>query len=201
VVSSEVVSSEPTQPTEVSRGAGAPRRTEERVEAQRSHAGRDARVIPLRHSAAAGAAAGSGARGGSASPATSPAPTSTPSTSTPAPAPAPAKEPLWRDVVGDVLRRERLAQERTLKDVADAARISMPYLSELERGRKEASSEVLAAAARALGLGLTDLLARGHAEIIRLSGAGPLSGAGGRSGSRITGPTASISRSQMRLAA
>ncbi|CAM5711987.1 XRE family transcriptional regulator OS=Streptomyces alboniger OX=132473 GN=CP975_22180 PE=4 SV=1 [Streptomyces alboniger] len=69
-----------------------------------------------------------------------------------------AREPLWRDVVGDVLRRERLAQERTLKDVADAARISMPYLSELERGRKEASSEVLAAAAHALGLRLTDVL-------------------------------------------
>ena len=51
----------------------------------------------------------------------------------PSPATAPAaKEPLWRDVVGDVLRRERLAQERTLKDVADAARISMPYLSELD---------------------------------------------------------------------
>ncbi|MDV9173574.1 helix-turn-helix transcriptional regulator [Streptomyces sp. W16] len=71
--------------------------------------------------------------------------------------PAP-KEPLWRDLVGDVLRRERLAQERTLKDVADAARISMPYLSEVERGRKEASSEVLAAAAHALGLDLGDLL-------------------------------------------
>ncbi|WP_235033019.1 helix-turn-helix domain-containing protein [Streptomyces sp. WAC05374] len=68
------------------------------------------------------------------------------------------KEPLWRHVVGDVLRRERLAQGRTLKDVAEAARISMPYLSELERGRKEASSEVLAAAAHALGLGLADLL-------------------------------------------
>ncbi|WUW00842.1 helix-turn-helix domain-containing protein [Streptomyces sp. NBC_01471] len=74
---------------------------------------------------------------------------------------------MWRDVVGDVLRRERLAQERTLKDVADAARISMPYLSELERGRKEASSEVLAAAARALGLGLGDLLARGQRELAR----------------------------------
>jgi len=88
----------------------------------------------------------------------------------PAPAvpaePAP-KEPLWRDVVGDVLRRERLAQERTLKDVADAARISMPYLSELERGRKEASSEVLAAAAHALGLGLADLLARAHRQLVR----------------------------------
>ncbi|WP_432055604.1 helix-turn-helix domain-containing protein [Streptomyces sp. bgisy022] len=80
------------------------------------------------------------------------------------PTPAP-REPLWRDLVGDVLRRERLAQERTLKDVADAARISMPYLSEVERGRKEASSEVLAAAARALGLGLADLLARVHHDL------------------------------------
>jgi transcriptional regulator with XRE-family HTH domain len=80
--------------------------------------------------------------------------------------PAP-REPLWRDVVGDVLRRERLAQERTLKDVADEARISMPYLSELERGRKEASSEVLAAAARSLGLGLADLLALAQDELAR----------------------------------
>ncbi|MFJ2175557.1 helix-turn-helix domain-containing protein [Streptomyces sp. NPDC087851] len=86
-------------------------------------------------------------------------------------APAPrkqAKDPLWRHLVGDVLRRERQAQERTLKDVAEAARISMPYLSELERGRKEASSEVLAAAAGALGLGLADLLARSHGELVRL---------------------------------
>ncbi|WP_409375087.1 helix-turn-helix domain-containing protein [Streptomyces justiciae] len=81
----------------------------------------------------------------------------------------PPKEPLWRDLVGDVLRRERLEQERTLKDVADAARISMPYLSEVERGRKEASSEVLAAAAQALGLGLGDLLARAQGELIRLT--------------------------------
>jgi transcriptional regulator with XRE-family HTH domain len=71
--------------------------------------------------------------------------------------------------MGDVLRRERLAQKRTLKDVAEAARISMPYLSELERGRKEASSEVLAAAARALGLGLADLLALAQKELARLS--------------------------------
>lgn len=89
-----------------------------------------------------------------------------PATAAPAPA---AKEPLWRHVVGDVLRRERLAQERTLKNVADAARISMPYLSELERGRKEASSEVLAAAARALGLGLADLLALAQGELTRLA--------------------------------
>ncbi|MEV6753569.1 helix-turn-helix transcriptional regulator [Streptomyces sp. NPDC051214] len=83
------------------------------------------------------------------------------------PVPPTAKEPLWRDVVGDVLRRERLAQERTLKDVAEAARISMPYLSELERGRKEASSEVLAAGARALGLSLADLLSLAQTELTR----------------------------------
>ncbi len=108
----------------------------------------EARVIPLRPAAAA--------------------PGGTPR---PRPVPAPvepaAREPLWRDLVGDVLRRERLAQERTLKDVAEAARISMPYLSELERGRKEASSEVLAAAAHALGLGLGDLLVRVHGELAR----------------------------------
>ncbi|OKJ20063.1 DNA-binding protein [Streptomyces sp. CB00316] len=89
----------------------------------------------------------------------------------PTPGPVPAREPLWRDLVGDVLRRERLSQERTLKDVADAGRISMAYLSEVERGRKEASSEVLAAAARALGLSLADVLALAQGELIRLSGA------------------------------
>ncbi|MFF4755963.1 helix-turn-helix domain-containing protein [Streptomyces sp. NPDC002514] len=88
---------------------------------------------------------------------------------TPAPVSAPApvsREPLWRDLVGDVLRRERRAQQRTLKDVADAARISLPYLSEIERGRKEASSEVLAAAAQALGLGLGELLTRVHSDLV-----------------------------------
>lgn len=84
-------------------------------------------------------------------------------------APAP-REPLWRDLVGEVLRRRRQAQERTLKDVAEAARISVPYLSEIERGRKEASSEVLAAAARALGLGLGDLLTLAHGELARTGG-------------------------------
>ncbi|GAQ54054.1 helix-turn-helix domain-containing protein [Streptomyces acidiscabies] len=82
---------------------------------------------------------------------------------------APPREPLWRDLVGDVLRRERQAQERTLKDVADAARISMPYLSEVERGRKEASSEVLAAAAHALGLSLGDLLSLTQDELVRVT--------------------------------
>ena len=67
--------------------------------------------------------------------------------------------PLLRTMLGDVLRRTRLEQGRTLADVARAARVSMPYLSEVERGRKEASSEVLAAICDALQLELADLLA------------------------------------------
>ena len=46
----------------------------------------------------------------------------------------------------------------TLRDLAGAARVSLPYLSEIERGRKEVSSEILAAICRALGLRLSDLL-------------------------------------------
>nr|BFD96049.1 helix-turn-helix transcriptional regulator [Kitasatospora sp. Xyl93] len=111
----------------------------------------EARVIPLRPPASPPASDGA----------------SRPPRPAEAPQPPVRREPLWRDVVGDVLRRERLAQERTLKDVAQAARISMPYLSELERGRKEASSEVLAAAARALGLGLADLLSLAQDELAR----------------------------------
>ena len=71
----------------------------------------------------------------------------------------PRPRPLLRATLGDVLRRTRLQQRRTLADVARAARVSMPYLSELERGRKEASSEVLAALCDALRIELSDLLA------------------------------------------
>jgi transcriptional regulator with XRE-family HTH domain len=67
--------------------------------------------------------------------------------------------PLLRTMLGDVLRRTRLEQGRTLADVARAAQVSMPYLSEVERGRKEASSEVLAAICDALRIELADLLA------------------------------------------
>jgi transcriptional regulator with XRE-family HTH domain len=67
--------------------------------------------------------------------------------------------PLLRTMVGDVLRRTRLEQRRTLADVARSARISMQYLSEIERGRKEASSEILAALCTALRLDLSELLA------------------------------------------
>lgn len=72
------------------------------------------------------------------------------------------REPLWRHVVGEALRLERRRQGRTLRDVCDEAQVSMAYLSEIERGRKEPSSEILAAAARALGLTLAELVARAH---------------------------------------
>jgi transcriptional regulator with XRE-family HTH domain len=67
--------------------------------------------------------------------------------------------PLLRTTIGEVLRRTRRAQGRTLADVSRAARVSVPYLSELERGRKEASSEVLAAICDALRIDLSELLA------------------------------------------
>lgn len=73
--------------------------------------------------------------------------------------------PLLRTLLGDVLRRTRLDQGRTLADVARDARVSMPYLSEVERGRKEASSEVLASICGALRIGLADLLAASGREL------------------------------------
>jgi hypothetical protein len=62
-----------------------------------------------------------------------------------------------REAVGEALRRRRLAQGRTLRGVAEAAGVSLTYLSEVERGRKEASSEVLEAVCAALQLGLAEL--------------------------------------------
>jgi len=72
---------------------------------------------------------------------------------------------LLREVIGDVLRRARTDQGRTLREVSDTARVSLGYLSEVERGRKEASSEVLAAVCGALGLRLVDLVARTGEEL------------------------------------
>ena len=74
---------------------------------------------------------------------------------------------LLRSAIGTVLRRLRHQQGRTLQDVADAAGVSLPYLSEIERGRKEASSEILASICRALGLALPDLLEQVRAELLR----------------------------------
>src|SRR5680860_203222 len=67
-------------------------------------------------------------------------------------------EPLLRDVFGDVLRRERIEQARTLRDVAHDSTVSLAYLSEIERGQKEPSSEVLAAVCAALSIRVVDLV-------------------------------------------
>jgi len=72
----------------------------------------------------------------------------------------PPQRPLLRTTLGVVLRRTRRQQGRTLADVARAAKVSMQYLSELERGRKEASSEVLAAICDALEVELPAVLAQ-----------------------------------------
>lgn len=65
---------------------------------------------------------------------------------------------VLRTLLGAELRRRRMAQQRTLLDVSSAARVSLGYLSEIERGRKEVSSECLAAVCDALGCSLASLL-------------------------------------------
>jgi transcriptional regulator with XRE-family HTH domain len=65
---------------------------------------------------------------------------------------------LLREVIGDVLRRARTSQARTLREVSDSARVSLGYLSEVERGRKEASSELLSAICAALEIPLSRVL-------------------------------------------
>ncbi|MCV7105188.1 MULTISPECIES: transcriptional regulator ClgR [Mycolicibacterium] len=65
---------------------------------------------------------------------------------------------LLREVIGDVLRRARASQGRTLREVSDSARVSLGYLSEVERGRKEASSELLGAICSALDIPLSRVL-------------------------------------------
>jgi transcriptional regulator with XRE-family HTH domain len=65
---------------------------------------------------------------------------------------------LLREVIGDVLRRARIEQGRTLREVSDEARVSLGYLSEVERGRKEASSELLGAICGALDVPLSRVL-------------------------------------------
>ena len=76
--------------------------------------------------------------------------------------PLPFQEPLWREVLGRRLRALRSAQQETLAETAGRAGISPQYLSEIERGRKDPSSEMIAALAGALGttlIGLTEQVA------------------------------------------
>ena len=87
-------------------------------------------------------------------PAPAPRPSSDPSTDRERP------EPLWREQVGEVLREARRAAGLRLVDVADRAGVSPQYLSELERGLKDPSSEILAAVTGALGLRPVDVASR-----------------------------------------
>ena len=74
---------------------------------------------------------------------------------------------LLREVLGDVLRRARTKQGRTLRQVSDSARVSLGYLSEVERGRKEASSELLGAICDALDVPLSELLVDAGQQLAR----------------------------------
>ena len=104
---------------------------------------------------------------------------------------------LLRQLLGDVLRRLRLRQGRTLREVSASARVSLGYLSEVERGQKEASSELLAAICGALGTPLSQVFREvsdnfALAELQHESGAGHAAGAGpagaGRGGPRPAAP-------------
>lgn len=78
---------------------------------------------------------------------------------------------LIRRLIGDVLRRRRIEQGRTLREVSAAARVSLGYLSEVERGRKEASSELLAAICQALDLPMSEVLREVSDEMMRVEAA------------------------------
>jgi transcriptional regulator with XRE-family HTH domain len=78
---------------------------------------------------------------------------------------------LVRRLIGDVLRRRRIDQGRTLREVSAAARVSLGYLSEVERGRKEASSELLAAICTALDLPMSEVLREVSDEMSRVEAA------------------------------
>jgi transcriptional regulator with XRE-family HTH domain len=75
---------------------------------------------------------------------------------------------LVRQLLGTVLREQRQRQGRTLREVSADARVSLGYISEIERGQKEASSECLAAICAALDLPLSYVLAEVSEEIARV---------------------------------
>ncbi|WP_433407690.1 helix-turn-helix domain-containing protein [Saccharomonospora azurea] len=75
---------------------------------------------------------------------------------------------LLREAIGDRLRHARTTKRRTLRDISRAARVSLGYLSEVERGQKEASSELLASICEALELPLSELLHNVAADVSAL---------------------------------
>lgn len=78
---------------------------------------------------------------------------------------------LVRRLLGEVLRRRRTSQGRTLREVAATARVSLGYLSEVERGRKEASSELLASICEALGVPMSAVMREVSDELARAESA------------------------------
>jgi transcriptional regulator with XRE-family HTH domain len=87
---------------------------------------------------------------------------------------------LLRRVLGEALRGQRLRQRRTLREVSGAARVSLGYLSEVERGQKEASSELLASICDALDVRLSELLREVSDTMRRAERAGELARVPGR---------------------
>ncbi|MGL5818509.1 MAG: helix-turn-helix domain-containing protein [Phycicoccus sp.] len=93
--------------------------------------------------------------------------------------PSSAPEPLWRERVGRTLRVERAARGERIADVAGRAGVSPQYLSEVERGRKDASSEVLSALAGALGLSVAEVARQALTARVTIAPSGrPSSGRG-----------------------
>jgi len=93
----------------------------------------------------------------------------------PQPEPRP-QEPLWREVLGRRLRVLRQEQQETLAETAARAGLSPQYLSEVERGRKEPSSEMIAALAGALGTTLIDLTEQVAGDLRRQQALAPRAG-------------------------
>ncbi len=81
---------------------------------------------------------------------------------------------VLRRVIGDELRRRRQDQGRTLREVSSAARVSLGYLSEVERGQKEASSELLASICTALQVPLSTVMRSVSDEVAVLEGVAPV---------------------------
>ncbi|VFB01819.1 helix-turn-helix domain-containing protein [Nocardia cyriacigeorgica] len=94
--------------------------------------------------------------------------------------PHPDAEPLWREVLGTRLRALRQQQQETLAETAGRAGVSPQYLSEIERGRKEPSSEMIAALAGALGTSLAELAGEVAETLGRRRALRPVGGSGYR---------------------
>ena len=81
---------------------------------------------------------------------------------------------LVRQEIGDVLRDYRLQKGRTLRQVASKASVALGYLSEVERGQKEASSEILAAVADALDTPISQIMREGGDRLAVIEGIDPI---------------------------